>query len=263
MAAWIFTQGSWRFELFKEEHRGMLIYPGRNQIPTNPADPAESAQGSIGWQGWENPEIPGAAIASSTGDFCYEVEGEANKAAPPVIGRDSHHARVTEDWAVGPTRQWVLGAVAMGWARVKLGRSEGESAQLASFLFSFIYIFCFPHYFSNSNLNPNLNSNLWQFHSQINSTIWTYLKRERNLFIYIFILHCTIFIPFLLHFHGFVFNLGFGCHGHIITLLLMLLLFFLSSINAQSNKLQHDAQVIYVFFCVNYPLITRVDHMWW
>ena len=46
-----------------------------------------------------------AERASDTGDFCYEVEGEANKAAPPVIGRDSHHARVTEDWAVGPTRQ--------------------------------------------------------------------------------------------------------------------------------------------------------------
>jgi hypothetical protein len=58
-------------------------------------------------------------------------------------------------------------------------------------------------------------------------------------------LHCTIFIPSLLHFHGFVFNLGFGCHGHIITLLLRLL--FLLSTIAQSSKLQHDAQVIYVF----------------
>jgi hypothetical protein len=58
-------------------------------------------------------------------------------------------------------------------------------------------------------------------------------------------LFCIVFILSLPHFHGFVFNLGFGCHGHIITLLLML---FLLSTNAQSNKLQHDAQVIYVFF---------------
>jgi hypothetical protein len=55
-----------------------------------------------------------------------------------------------------------------------------------------------------------------------------------------------IFLSLLLHFHGFVFKLGLGCCGHINTLLLILL--FLLSTNAQSNKLQHDAQVIYVFF---------------
>jgi hypothetical protein len=107
------------------------------------------------------------------------------------------------------------------------------------FLISFLP---FQIHISISNLNSTLVSNL-STNYKCNFNI---PKNERNLFIYIFILHCTIFIPFLLHFHGFVFNLEFGCHGHIITLLLMLL--FLLSTNAQSNKLQHDAQVIYVFF---------------
>jgi hypothetical protein len=31
--------------------------------------------------------------------------GATASRVPRVIGRDSHHARVTEDWAVGPTRQ--------------------------------------------------------------------------------------------------------------------------------------------------------------
>jgi hypothetical protein len=65
-------------------------------------------------------------------------------------------------------------------------------------------------------------------------------------FNYKFVLYFIIFLSSLLHFHGFVFKLGFGCCGYINTLLLMLL--FLLSTNAQSNKLQHDAQVIYVFF---------------
>jgi hypothetical protein len=81
-------------------------------------------------------------------------------------------------------------------------------------------------------------------------------KNERNLFIYKFILYCTIFIPFLLHFHGFVFKLGFGCHGHIITLLLMLL--FLLSTNAQSNKLQYDA---FSFILVSLVLIDHSQHV--
>jgi hypothetical protein len=67
-----------------------------------------------------------------------------------------------------------------------------------------------------------------------------------KLYIYKFILYYMIFLSFLLHCHGFVFKLGFGCFGHINTLILILL--FLLSTNAQSNKLQHDAQVIYVFF---------------
>jgi hypothetical protein len=111
------------------------------------------------------------------------------------------------------------------------------------FLFSFLISFLpFQIHISISNLNYTLVSSL----STGYKCNFNIPKNVRNLFIYIFILHCTKFISFLLHFHGFVFNLGFGCHGHIITLLLMLL--FLLSTNAQSNKLQHDAQVIYVFF---------------
>jgi hypothetical protein len=67
-----------------------------------------------------------------------------------------------------------------------------------------------------------------------------------KLYTYKFILYYMIFLSFLPHFHGFVFKLGFERCGHVNTLLLILL--FLLSTYAQSNKLQHDAYVIEVFF---------------
>jgi hypothetical protein len=114
-----------------------------------------------------------------------------------------------------------------------LAAGPGKVLILFFFLFSFLISFLpFQIHISISNLNSTLVSSL----STDYKCDFNIPKNERNLFIYIFILHCTIFIPFLLRFHGFVFNLGFGCHGHIITLLLMLLFFYYPQMHNQINS---------------------------
>jgi hypothetical protein len=60
-----------------------------------------------------------------------------------------------------------------------------------------------------------------------------------NLFIYKFILCCTIFLSFLLYFHGFVFKLGFRFYGPINTLLLTLLIYYPQMRNQVKLSMMH------------------------
>jgi hypothetical protein len=70
----------------------------------------------------------------------------------------------------------------------------------------------------------------YSFHSHIIVSFFSFLKSLNFLS--------------LLYFHGFIFKLDFESYGPIYILLLTLL--FLFSTDAQSHKLQHDAQFIWM-----------------
>jgi hypothetical protein len=113
------------------------------------------------------------------------------------------------------------------------------------FFFSILFSIYFEFQIQNLNLNPTL----WHVCTQSNCSTWLY-QNVMKLYVYKFILCYMIFLS-LLHFHGFVFKLGFGCCGHINTLLLILLFFYPQMHNQINSSMMHK-----LFMCSLFSLST-------